>query len=138
MCMGYVDADVASYHACLANPGFCRPDEIQMRTLAFSCLYNWVRETVFDTRDIDEDVKEKLHTLPVTLGRTMTIWLATLVAFVGDVLISPSTGFENVIRPASMMLLCLFCLQYPRESGGAWAIFALFGLTPATWAQIRL
>ncbi|KAI9758074.1 MAG: hypothetical protein M4579_003205 [Chaenotheca gracillima] len=138
LCMGPVDADTAQAHACALYPGLCAPSTIMWRSIGLSILYNWIRETVCDARDIEEDKRENLRTLPISLGKNNTIALMAVVAFVGDALLSQKLDMEVVIRVAASIILSTVVLQHPRENGMAWSFQALFGLTPCWWAQARL
>lgn len=153
LCMAYVSVDTASYHACTTNHLQCSASSrsIQLRALGLAVLYIFIRETVDDTRDVEEDTAEKLNTLPVRLGKTGTLWLVAVVGHLGDTLLTQAAGFNgaaffwdpvmmfwSLTRVGLTMTMCLLVLKYRRESVWQWAAFSLLGISPILWAQIDL
>ena len=56
--------------------------------MAYSALYSFVRETVFDARDIAEDKHHGVQTLPTSIGIRGTKVLLGLSTAVGEFLIA--------------------------------------------------
>ena len=67
--MGFVCAETSMYRARMSADNPCSSITIRQRSLCLAILYQLFRETVCDARDIDEDSKENLNTLPVRLGK---------------------------------------------------------------------
>lgn len=151
--MANVDADIGASHACVVHDWQCRWNnlgvgtEVYWRSFALAFLYNWVRETMCDVRDMTEDAAEAVPTLPVTIGRRATLVLVALAVpateqFIfswlmqGDAL--AFAGWEAVARQVVTSTGCLLVMNQPREDKWTWSLVASFGLLPATWAQARL
>lgn len=142
--------EVSADRACMAKEGYCiwnfpflgLDHLVYRRTWACSFLYNWVRETIYDARDIAEDTEEGLLTLPVVLGKRNTLILTTVVTFVAEQYI---TGrgmlavpfFESILRQVVTAVAMMLAVNRPREDHFTWSMMALFGLLPATWSQVR-
>jgi 4-hydroxybenzoate polyprenyltransferase len=143
--MTYVDADVGASHACKVHDWQCAGvgGSMYWRAWAVSFAYNWVRETMCDVRDIDEDRDEGVPTLPATIGKRWTIALLVSVTFCieqivfrGQLLAAP--GLDSVARQLIAFLGCLLIAKRPREAKWTWSFIALCGLLPATWGQASL
>lgn len=101
-------------------------------------LYNFIRETICDARDVAEDKREGMRTLPIALGSTGTMVFLFLTATLGDVIITGGFGMEPLLRSVITMVMCAVVVRQPRENGKYWGFLTLFGLLPAWWAQYRL
>ena len=116
----------------------------QAQALAYTILYDFLLETIFDLRDIDEDVRNGVRTLPVALGRERTLWLLAAVVNLGDLIITGVrldlwTAAECILRSTlSCALFAYIALHKPRSDTTAWGILTLIGLVPAWWAQAKL
>lgn len=154
--MANVDADIGATHACMVVDGARCPRwdleadgsaagaaDTYWRSFAVAFLYNWVRETMCDVRDLDEDTEEGVPTLPVAFGKSGTLALILFVAvaaeqvFMGSGLLRP-LPFDSVLRVAVTFVGCVLIKDRPREDTFTWGLIALIGLCPATWAQARL
>ena len=151
--MANVDGDIGALNACRTFDGECRlnnlgaESEIYWRSFALAFIYNWVRETMCDVRDLMEDANEGIPTLPVTVGPWNAVALTTMGTFLteqyifaglmqGNLLAFP--GWESVARQIITLLGCFTVFNKPREDKLTWSLVAFVGLLPATWAQSRL
>ncbi|KAF1954260.1 hypothetical protein CC80DRAFT_506667 [Byssothecium circinans] len=50
---GVMDAEPAAYRACLSGQGNCKNGRQRVHALAYSMMYCFLREAIFDARDID-------------------------------------------------------------------------------------
>lgn len=135
-----MDVNPATVRACGLYPSLCSPKDVRLRSLAYSVLYNFLRETVCDARDIAEDEKEGVMTLPIALGgrRGRTMLLLAVTVVLGDIVITGDLGMESLLRATLALGMSHVVLTQPRENGLAWASLALFLLLPVLWAQVRL
>ncbi|KAK2768267.1 hypothetical protein FQN54_000119 [Arachnomyces sp. PD_36] len=135
----------------ITNSRRCSSITVQQRSLGLAILYQFIRETVCDTRDIDEDSKEKLNTLPVLLGRSMTLMFLLLVGIPADTFLTGGitlgwVGISvawnlvlmSVTRVAVTVAFSSIVLRYPRDHHVAWGSMALLGLLPVLSAQLAL
>lgn len=135
------------YHACI-NDTRCPSLAVRQRYLSLVILYQFVRETVCDARDIEEDSKENLNTLPILLGKRLTLILLLLVGIPADmfltggiahggvgITIAWSLVVSSVMRMTMTIFFFYIVLQYPRGNYLAWGSMALFGLLPVLSAQ---
>lgn len=118
-----------------------------MQALLYSILYNFIRETIYDARDIDEDTHEGITTLATALGMTGTMLVLTIAAVVGELwiggyvftAIAPSPNFlfsgEVIGRALVTVGLSSWVAKFPRESRWIWVPFSLLSLAPAWHAQ---
>ena len=147
VCIGLMDTKVVAQHVCAAHPSSCGSEVSSMRqarALAYTILYDFLLETIFDLRDIDEDVRNGVKTLPVALGRERTLLLLAAVVNLGDLIITGVrldlwTAAECVFRSTlSWALFAYTASNRPRSDTAAWGLVTLIGLVPAWWAQVRL
>ena len=154
--MGYVTADTSTFYFChdkaTATSSSCiATATLQARSLALAVLYQFFRETACDVRDIAEDARDGMRTLPVRLGKTKTLLLMASVGALLDVLITKGvlvnlSGIQldlplfmgSFLRIGLMIGVYRKILQYPRENRWAWGVMSLFGLVPVLWAQESL
>ncbi|KAH7395905.1 hypothetical protein BKA64DRAFT_674923 [Cadophora sp. MPI-SDFR-AT-0126] len=152
LCMASVSAQASVAYYCPREGFQCSDESIRWKSVQLACLYQFLRETACDVRDIDEDTREGLHTLPVKLGKVKTILLMGLVGLSLDLVITQSlvvTAARGVIvrfphalysasRIGSTILAYSLILQFPRANVWAWGIMSLLGLTPVLFAQAAL
>lgn len=149
--MGFVCAETSMYHACVNSNTTCSFIDVRQRSLCLAILYQFFRETVCDTRDIDEDSKENLNTLPVLLGKEMTLIFLLLVGIPADTFLTGGIALSwlgatttwNLVMKSAMrvtvtVIFSSIVLRYPRDHHLAWGAMALFGLLPVLSAQLAL
>jgi 4-hydroxybenzoate polyprenyltransferase len=114
-------------------------------------LYQFFRETSCDVRDIPEDTKEGLNTLPVKLGKHNTMLLLASVGFLIEAVLtngidiamggitvrSPQLTY-SLLRVGLTMAAYWQILRFPRQNSWAWGSMSLFGLAPVLLAQAAL
>lgn len=133
-----MDVNPATVRACGLYPSLCSSGDVRLRSLAYSVLYNFLRETVCDARDVVEDEEEGVMTLPIALGRRGTMLLLTVVVILGDIVITGDLSVESLLRATFALAMSHVVRKQPRENGLAWACLALFLLLPVLWGQVRL
>ncbi|PVH84681.1 hypothetical protein DL98DRAFT_610086 [Cadophora sp. DSE1049] len=152
LCMASVCAQASMAYYCQREGFHCSDESLQWRSIQLACLYQFLRETACDVRDIDEDTREGLRTLPVKLGKQRTILFMGLVGLLLDLVITQSVvltaaggivvGFPHaiysILRVGSTIAAYSTILQYPRANVWAWGIMSLLGLTPVLFAQAAL
>lgn len=150
--MGYVTADTSMFYFCHDQAASsCTEQSLQARSLCLAVLYQFFRETACDVRDIAEDARDEMKTLPVRLGKTRTLLLMAAVGMLLDVLITkgvvvtfsrvhlnPTLLMSGILRVGMMMSAYSIILRYPREHRLAWGTMSLLGLVPVLWAQAIL
>ena len=151
VCMGYVSAHTATYFFCNQADVQCNGLSYQRRSLYLAILYQFFRETACDVRDIEEDERENLKTIPVRLGKEKTLLLLAGIGIIldnvltGAILVSNSSVRVDV--PAFVRGLVRVCLtiaaysrvlKYTRDHFLAWGQMALLGLLPVLLAQAEL
>jgi 4-hydroxybenzoate polyprenyltransferase len=141
---GLMDVEPASHHVCLlAYPAaIChtagRPQHIA-QALAYSMLYNFLRESLYDARDIEEDKRDGVSTLATYLGMSSTIALLLAAAVAGEAWISGAVTLEGNIRAVGMVGLSSWIVTtQAREKRWPWVFFSLVSLLPAWHAQAQL
>ncbi|KAI1845376.1 hypothetical protein JX266_008471 [Neoarthrinium moseri] len=113
---GLMDAEPAAYHACLIYANDCSPDHQRMQSLAYSILYNFIRESFYDARDIDEDTEANVTTMATSLGMSNTIAVLVAVAVTSEVWISGEITLETGIRSVSVVgLSSLIAITQTRD-----------------------
>ena len=146
--MGYVTAGTSMFYFCHRKNAQCSDACLCTRALGLAVLYQFLRETTCDARDIEEDTKDGMKTLPVRLGKNNTMLLMTTTGILLDGLITGGmllsrSGFQldgalligSIFRVGTMMGIYSWVLQYPRANRLAWAAMSLLGLIPVIWAQ---
>ena len=133
-----MDTNTITYHTCSVTLAACSAPGVRATSLAYSMLYNFVRETICDVRDIEEDTHEGLITLPVVLGHQKTLVLLAVTTFVGEYYLSGGFTSEGLLRATLTITASAMVAAQPREKTGYWAFLTTFGLTPAWWAQAGL
>jgi len=129
----------------------CSDNALRSRSFQLACLYQFLRETACDARDIDEDTEEGLNTLPVKLGKQNTILLMSFVGLLLDLVLTQSVVIAaggiavrypqtiySFLRVGSTIIAYSWILRYPRENVWAWGAMSLFGLAPVMLAQATL
>lgn len=99
-------------------------------------------------RDITEDAKESLQTLPVRLGKQKTMLLMAAVGFLLDPVLTQSVALSasGVVVQYSKLAFAILrvgltvaaywqVLRYPRNNQWAWGSVCLFGLAPVLFAH---
>lgn len=152
VCMGYVTADTSMFYFCHArdSPPPCSEHTLRTRSLCLAILYQFFRETACDTRDISEDAKDGMKTLPVRLGKTNTLLLMASLGTLLESLITNGISMTwagihvstpllggSVFRVTMLLIFYAMILQYPKGSL-AWGWMSLLGLIPVLWAQAAL
>jgi 1,4-dihydroxy-2-naphthoate octaprenyltransferase len=151
VCMGYVTADTSMVYFCHHKDAQCNEQSLRTRSLCLAVLYQFLRETACDTRDIAEDARDGMKTLPVRLGKNNTLLLiasfgmllealitkAVLMTWSG-IQVNPSLLIRVILRVGMMMGMYFKILQYPRGNYLAWGVMSLLGLVPVLWAQSTL
>lgn len=136
---------------CQPESNQCSDKALQLRSFQLACLYQFLRETACDVRDIGEDTAEGLNTLPVKLGKQNTMLLISLVGILLDLALTQSIIITadgiivrypqliySFLRIGSTIAAYSLILRYPRENVWAWGTMSLFGLTPVLFAQAAL
>ncbi|KAH7360213.1 hypothetical protein BKA65DRAFT_473374 [Rhexocercosporidium sp. MPI-PUGE-AT-0058] len=149
ICMASVSAQASIAYYCQTSGYKCSDEALQTKSVQLACLYQFLRETACDVRDIDEDTKEGLVTLPVKLGKRNTLLVMLLLGLLLDltltqsvvftaahgVVVDPSLFAHSILRIGSTIAAYLLILQYPRGNVWAWGTMSLFGLVPVLSAQ---
>ena len=151
LCMASVCADASIAYYCRQAEFQCSDRHLRTRSFYLAVLYNFIRETSFDVRDIAEDANEGLKTLPVRLGKQNTMLLMTFVGFLLDSVLTESVAFttsgiivrspqlaQALVRVGLTMAAYWQILKYPRDNNWAWGSMSLFGLVPVLFAQAAL
>lgn len=124
---------------------------MRTRVLALSFVYQFLRETTCDVRDIAEDEREGMKTLPVRLGKTNTMALLAILTLFMDTWLTGAVSISNtglVMQPASLagglvrsvgtVLAYWQILEYPKGHLLSWGCMSLLGLAPLLWAVAML
>ena len=151
LCMASVCADASMAYICRSDESRCSDASLRRRSFYLAVLYQFFRETSCDIRDIAEDAKEGLQTLPVKLGKHKTMLVMTVAGLILDSVLTHSAYITTsgvVIRPGQLAYAFLRVgltmaaywqiLKYPRDSCWAWGAMSLFGLVPVLFAQAAL
>ncbi|KAI5461933.1 hypothetical protein BGZ63DRAFT_382626 [Mariannaea sp. PMI_226] len=151
VCMASVCASASMAYCCRQDESQCSDANLRTRSFHLAVLYQFFRETSCDVRDIAEDAKEGLQTLPVKLGKENTMLLMTAVGFLLDSFLTQSvavTASGIVVRSPQLVYSFLRVgftmaahwqiLKYPRDNNWAWGSMSLFGLVPVLFAQAAL
>ncbi|KAK0101344.1 hypothetical protein ONS95_006520 [Cadophora gregata] len=152
LCMASVCAQASMAYYCQREGSHCSEDRLRWKSFQLACLYQFLRETACDVRDIREDTIEGLHTLPVKLGKQRTLLLMALIGLLLDMVITQSVlltaagsfvvrfphAIYSCLRIGSTIAAYSLILQYPRANIWAWGTMSLFGLTPVLFAQAAL
>jgi len=150
VCMGYVTADTSMFYFCYRD-GKCNEPSLRTRSLCLAVLYQFFRETACDIRDIEEDTKHDMKTLPVRLGKDNTLFLMAVLGMLLDTLITGGvlvtwTGIHvdlsllvgSIARVGVLIGVYSKILKYPKGNNLAWGVMSLLGLVPVLWAQATL
>lgn len=129
----------------------CSDASLRRRSFYLAILYQYFRETSCDVRDIAEDTKEGLATLPVKLGKRNTLLFMGLGGVLLDSILTQSliittSGIMvtfpefaySCLRVGSTMAAYSVILQYPRDHYWAWGTMSFLGLVPVLFAQAAL
>jgi hypothetical protein len=151
ICMAYVTAHASMFYFCHSKYSQCSENSLRGRSLLLVILYQFFRETAFDTRDTAEDVREGMKTLPVRLGKSNTLLLMVVLgtfleAFICKGILATRSGIhveapllmESIVRVGTLIGVYGIILQYPKGSHFAWGGMSLLGLVPVLWAQRSL
>lgn len=146
-CIALMDTKPIVRHVCAYYPASCNSGvskKRQKQALAFTVLYDFALETIFDLRDLDEDKQNGVRTLPVALGRRRTLLLLATVMVPGDLIIhGDKLGFWGAAESILRSTLTWFLLAYigknePRGNTVVWGFLTIMGLLPSLWAQSGL
>ncbi|KIL93917.1 hypothetical protein FAVG1_02479 [Fusarium avenaceum] len=150
-CMATVTAESSISYYCRQDNVQCHDKDLRMRTFYLVVLYQFFRETSCDVRDIPEDKKEGLKTLPVKLGKHNTMLLLTSVGFLVEAILTHGIDIEmsgitvrslqltySLLRVGLTMAAYWQILRFPRQNSWAWGSMSLFGLAPVLLAQAAL
>jgi hypothetical protein len=138
---GLMDAGPAALHACILDPAFCSSHvsaDRRFKALCYSVLYNFVRETIYDVRDIHEDTKDGITTMATTLGMRYALSVLLITALVAETWIGGQISAWGLGRAVGVVGLSFWVATHPRESRWRWAAFSLLSLLPAWHAQAAL
>ncbi|KAJ3537417.1 hypothetical protein NM208_g6323 [Fusarium decemcellulare] len=151
LCMASVCADASMAYYCRQDESQCSDANLRIRSFYLAVLYQFFRETSCDVRDITEDAKEGLQTLPVKLGKRGTMFFMTSMGLLLDPILTHSVDFtaggiivrspqliRSFLRISLTMAAYWKVLEYPRENCWAWGFMSLFGLVPVLFAQAAL
>jgi hypothetical protein len=151
LCMASVCAEASMAYYCRQAESQCSDRNLRRRSFYLAVLYEFFRETSCDVRDIVEDAKEGLKTLPVKLGKQNTMLLMTVVGLLLDSILTQSVAFtasgiivrspqlaHAILRIGLTMIAYWQILKYPRDNYWAWGCMSLFGLVPVLFAQAAL
>lgn len=145
--MASVTAEASMAYSC--RQGYqCVERDVRTRSFYLAVLYQFFRETSCDVRDIPEDTKEGIDTLPVKLGKLNTmLLLATIGVLIdgllthgiditpGGVLVNSQLLTHAFLRVGLTMLAYWQVLRFPRQNAWAWGSMSLLGLSPVLFAQ---
>ncbi|KAJ4253842.1 hypothetical protein NW762_010237 [Fusarium torreyae] len=150
-CMATVTADASMAYYCRQNEIQCSDSSLRTRSFYLAVLYQFFRETACDVRDISEDTKEGLHTLPVKLGKHNTMLLLTVVGMLAESILTRGIDItmsgivvrspllaRAFLRVGLTMVAYWQVLRYPRQTSWAWGSVSLLGLAPVLFAQATL
>ncbi|KAF5027509.1 hypothetical protein F66182_380 [Fusarium sp. NRRL 66182] len=150
-CMATVCADASMSYCCRQQEPDCSDDSLRTRSFYLAVLYQFLRETSCDIRDIAEDSKEGLKTLPVKLGKQNTILFLAGVGLLVEsfltlgidvtasaVIVSFPLVSRAFLRVGLTMAAYWQVLSYPRGNCLAWGSMSLLGLVPVLFAQADL
>ncbi|KAI0156796.1 hypothetical protein GGR57DRAFT_70982 [Xylariaceae sp. FL1272] len=137
---GLMDTQASVVHTCIYYPQRCVTPQVTSRAMAYGALYGFVRETVYDARDIEEDNLNSVTTLPTTIGLGGTQMVLALATAVGEILISPGRIqiLHVIVRTAFTSGMAAFLLKHSRDNHYASSLYCAVSLVPAAWAQISL
>ena len=147
LCIGLMDTRAIAQHSCTVRPDSCNSSVSNLRqnkALAFTIIYDFLLETVFDLRDVDEDQRDQVRTLPLALGPERTVVLLAVVVTLADLFITGLTWDISVVAECVLRSLLSWALstyvvsRWPRSDSVPWALLTMVGLVPAWWAQVRL
>ncbi|RYP21328.1 hypothetical protein DL767_009279 [Monosporascus sp. MG133] len=80
-------SDTSMFYFCHGKDTLCNGQSLSTRSLCLAVLYQFFRETACDTRDIAEDTKDDMKTLPVRLGkRSMLLVMAGVGALLDSLI----------------------------------------------------
>lgn len=134
---GLMDAEPASHHVCLV--GHCTIESQRRKAVAYSILYSFIRESVFDARDIDEDTVENVSTMATYLGMANTTAVLIVTALASEVWLGKKVGLVLVGRAVMTASASSWvAATQPRERRWIWAAYSLLSLVPAWHAQAGL
>ncbi|KAI3576199.1 hypothetical protein IWW34DRAFT_808112 [Fusarium oxysporum f. sp. albedinis] len=150
-CMASVCAEASMAYCCRQKEYQCASRDLRARSFYLAVLYQFFRETSCDIRDIPEDTKEGLKTLPVKLGKQNTVLLLATVGVLAESLLTHgidiTTSGINVkapliarafLRVGLTMTSYWQVLRFPRQNSWAWGSMSLLGLAPVLFAQAAL
>ena len=154
--MGIITVDTSIHHICHQDKTqTCNDSSIQLRSLGIAILYQFFRETACDVRDVQEDTRDKISTLPVRLGRERTVLAMGVIGTLLDALMTGAVRIhwstsatllggtkldtwlcmQSIIRVCLTMAAYWQILKYPRKNCVAWGVVSLLGLLPVLSAQ---
>ncbi|RYP26643.1 hypothetical protein DL768_011613 [Monosporascus sp. mg162] len=81
-------SDTSMFYFCHGKDTLCNGQSLRTRSLCLAVLYQFFRETACDTRDIAEDTKDGMKTLPVRLGKRSMLLVMAGVGTLLDSLIT--------------------------------------------------
>ncbi|KAF4456165.1 hypothetical protein F53441_1649 [Fusarium austroafricanum] len=150
-CMATVCADASMAYCCRQDDLPCADRGLRTRSFYLAVLYQFFRETACDIRDIPEDTKEGIKTLPVKFGKQNTMLLLATVGVLVESILTHGiditmTGVmvkapllaRAVLRIGLTMTAYWQVLRFPRQNSWAWGLMSLLGLAPVLFAQAAL
>ena len=160
VCMGIITSDTPMFFYCHDKNSVCSDSSIRTKAQLLAILYQFFRETVCDVRDMEEDIRDGMDTLPIRLGRFNTLLSLFVLGTFADTLLTggiwidlelSGTGVLDMMVRMQMDLVIqslarvgltvgffIEILRYPRSNSLAWGLSSLFGLVPVISAQASL
>ncbi|CAJ2509078.1 Uu.00g141040.m01.CDS01 [Anthostomella pinea] len=137
---GLMDTQASAVYTCSQHPSRCSSMVVPRKAMAYGALYSFVRETVYDARDIEEDNQQGTATLPTAIGLRTTMLVLGLTTAVGEMLIAGAEWryLHMLARTLFSVGVTSLVLKYPRRYNAAWALFCALSLIPAFQGQIDL
>lgn len=133
-----MDCNLALLRICTFEPKNCPDLSVRRQAEAYCLLYSFIRETVYDARDVDEDLEEGLVTLPIAFGRRGTLAVIAAAAIVGEVAITKQVNAEAFVRAITTVVISAIMSHHPRADDASWTLFTISALVPVSWAHLRL
>ena len=151
LCVASVCAGASMAYYCRQAESQCSDKNLRRRIFCLAVFYQFFRETSCDVREIAEDAKEGLQTLPMRLGKQNTMLFMTVVGLLLDFVLTRDFSFtasgitvqtlqlaHSILRVGLTMAAYWQILKYPRENHWAWGSMSLFGLVLVLFAQAAL
>lgn len=97
MCMAYVTVDTSIAYSCNGGTTTQHSESsVHSKSLGLAILYQFFRETACDVRDVAEDARDRMKTLPIRLGRKKTFCLMGIVGTFVDGAITRGISIDGL------------------------------------------